>query len=334
MSQDEELEALRTGVSCAVLLERHPPTWQLDKRESTRNCLKYRRGEGEIILVTHQGRGWWDPGSTAKGDVFTLAQRLEPGLNFGQVRKLLRPLAGLVPTFPEHLRKGSREKPVVSVNTRWDRRRAPAYDSPCWRYLADERRLPQAILVSAIQAGVLREGPSASAWFAHHDHAGRLTGIEMRGPDFRGFSPGGDKSLFRLPGRPAIGMPVLRLVAAEAPIDALSLAAIEESRGDSLYVATAGGMGPETIRALELCLEEPRSSFLAPCWWRRLTLIAPATATPVGCKAMAETARGALREDFGRPRKDWNEALQAGEGEHETGSRLGSSPVGQAPQTC
>ena len=83
MSHDAELDELRAGVSCAVLLERHPPPWQLDKRESTRRCLKYRRGEGEIILVTHEGRGWWDPGSTAKGDVFSLVQHLEPGLNLG-----------------------------------------------------------------------------------------------------------------------------------------------------------------------------------------------------------------------------------------------------------
>ena len=91
MSQlDTELEELRE-VSCAVLLERLPPPWQLDKAESTKNCLKYRRGRGEIILVTHGGRGWWDPGSTtARGDVFNLVQHLQPGLNFGQVRKLLR----------------------------------------------------------------------------------------------------------------------------------------------------------------------------------------------------------------------------------------------------
>ncbi len=40
---DGELEQMRAGVSCAVLLERHAPPWQLDKKESTRHCLKYRR---------------------------------------------------------------------------------------------------------------------------------------------------------------------------------------------------------------------------------------------------------------------------------------------------
>jgi hypothetical protein len=51
--QDAELEQMRAGVSCAVLLERRPPPWQLDKKESTRRCLKYRRAEGEVLLVTH-----------------------------------------------------------------------------------------------------------------------------------------------------------------------------------------------------------------------------------------------------------------------------------------
>ena len=251
MSHDMELEELRAGVSCAVLLERHPPPWQLDKRESTRNCLKYRRGAGEILLVTHEGRGWWDPGSTAKGDVFSLVQHLEPGLNLGQVRKVLRPLAGLSPTFPEHLRARRTATPAVPVQARWDRKRVPVRGSATWRYLTVDRHLPEAVLRLASQTGVLREGPHGSAWFAHHDHGGRLTGIEMRGPAFRGFSPGSDKTLFRLAMGPE---PIRRLVVLEAPIDAMSLAVLERLPVDTLYVTTAGGMGPETIKALELQL--------------------------------------------------------------------------------
>jgi predicted nuclease with TOPRIM domain len=40
----------------------------------------------------------------------------------------------------------------------------------------------------------------------------------------------------------------------EAAIDALSLAAIERLRHDTLYAATAGGMGPPTIAALQQLL--------------------------------------------------------------------------------
>jgi hypothetical protein len=250
--QDAELEEMRAGVNCAVLLERHPPPWHLDKKESTRNCLKYRRAEGEILLVTHEGRGWWDPGSTAKGDIFGLVQFLNPGLNFGEVRKVLRPFIGLSPAFPVHKRTSARSTPAVPLTAKWERRRLPRPGSPTWRYLTETRHLPGPIVSAAISAGVLREGPYASAWFAHRDHEGRLTGIEMRGPDYRGFSPGGDKTLFRLPGRlRTSSVPARRLVVAEAPIDAMSVAAIEQLRADTLYTATAGGIGPGTIAALQ-----------------------------------------------------------------------------------
>jgi len=79
----------------------------------------------------------------------------------------------------------------------------------------------------------------------------------MRGPDYRGFSPGGEKILFRLPPlgwRPSGGGALPRLVVAEAPIDAMSIAAVEQLRANTLYVSTAGGMGPATLHALELRL--------------------------------------------------------------------------------
>ena len=47
-----------------------------------------------------------------------------------------------------------------------------------------------------------------------------------------------------------------RLAVTEAPIDALSLAAIEGLRPDTLYVATGGGMGPGTIHAIECLLAD------------------------------------------------------------------------------
>jgi hypothetical protein len=43
---DPELEDLRDKVHCAVVLERTPPPWSLDRKESTKLSLKYRRGKG------------------------------------------------------------------------------------------------------------------------------------------------------------------------------------------------------------------------------------------------------------------------------------------------
>jgi hypothetical protein len=69
---DPEIEELRDKVHCAVVLERIPPPWKLDRKESTKLSLKYRRGKGEILIVSHAGRGWWDPTSDAKGDVHAI----------------------------------------------------------------------------------------------------------------------------------------------------------------------------------------------------------------------------------------------------------------------
>jgi hypothetical protein len=109
---DPEIEELREKVHCAVVLERTPPCWKLDRKESTKLSLKYRRGKGEIVIVSHAGRGWWDPTSDAKGDVFRLVQRLDPGLSFGHVRKRLRAFAGLSPCFLSADRAGGRKEPI------------------------------------------------------------------------------------------------------------------------------------------------------------------------------------------------------------------------------
>jgi hypothetical protein len=101
-------------VNCATLLERLAPGWRVDRRGSTRRALKYRRGNGEILIVNHDGRGWWDPLSAAKGDIFDLVQVLDPSLNFGQVRQVLRPFIGLAPTFPQGKRPLTTARPSRS----------------------------------------------------------------------------------------------------------------------------------------------------------------------------------------------------------------------------
>src|SRR5580698_8376438 len=52
---DPEIEELREKVHCAVVLERTLPCWKLDRKESTKLSLKYRRGKGEILIVSHAG---------------------------------------------------------------------------------------------------------------------------------------------------------------------------------------------------------------------------------------------------------------------------------------
>jgi hypothetical protein len=250
---DPEIEQLRASIHCATVLERQSPPWRLDRRASTKHCLKYRRGKSEILIVNHEGRGWWDPQSEAKGDVFDLIQHFDPNLNFGRVRKVLREFIGLAPAFPETNHRQKKDLPESPPAERWSARPRCNPRSRAWRYLAEQRCLPSHILAAASKADVLRSGPHGSAWFAHRDDAGHVTHVEIRGPAYKGSLRGGTKVIFRITGGPE---PPSRLALTEAPIDALSLAAIEGPRADTLYAATGGGMGEATIKAIERVLSQ------------------------------------------------------------------------------
>jgi hypothetical protein len=118
---DQDVERLRATVSCATVLERMAPRWRLDKAESTRRALKYRGASGEIVIVNHDGQGWWDPHKLpaeagGRDDVSSLVQRLDPTLNFGQVRKLLRGFVGIAPAYPAY--RPERTKRPVGTHKR------------------------------------------------------------------------------------------------------------------------------------------------------------------------------------------------------------------------
>ena len=151
IGQDAKLDQLRSGISCAAMLERIPPAWRLGRRGSTRRALKYRRGEGEVVIVNHDGRGWWESQSSAKGDVFDLMQFLDPSLNFGQVRQVLRPFVRLSPSFPDALRTPTTEAPERPLAERWAARPRLRRGSLVWCYLADVR-------------AEIREGPFAEIY--------------------------------------------------------------------------------------------------------------------------------------------------------------------------
>ena len=316
-NEPEEIARLKAAVHCATVLERATPPWQLDRRASTAAAIKYRRGAGEILIVNHGGHGWWDPTHpAAKGDVFGLVQHLEPGLSFGAVRQRLRALAGIAPGCTGELHRRARQQPKLPVAERWAMAPALTVGSAVWRYLTETRGLPGRILHLATRHDLIREGPKGSAWFAHRDQEGRLAGIEMRGPRWRGMATGSDKTLFRLPGG-SLSAP--RLVVVEAPIDALSLAVLEGPRADTLYLATAGSIGPGTVAAL-MALLTARAMDLAA------ELVAATDADPAGDRhagcltelaATAGVRAARLRPPHGVD--DWNELLvraraRAGEG--------------------
>jgi len=258
-AQREELTRLRDAVSCVVVLEREG--FRLD-REATASraakTLKYRRGKGEIVLVNHGGKGWWSPAdSAARGDVFKLLQFLHPGLTLGHVRKELRDMVGMSPSY--EVEERTRDAPTNTTRdpvAMWNRRKTPVKGSAGWRYLVETRGLPEKVVAIAAGQGVLREGPGGTVWFAHTDNVGRHSGMEMRGPSYRGFSTGGiGKRLFRFRLSSSESL-FSRVVITEAAIDALSFAAMDRFYADTLYVSTAGGMSPDSEAELTDLLHE------------------------------------------------------------------------------
>ncbi|RWB66234.1 MAG: DUF3991 domain-containing protein [Mesorhizobium sp.] len=236
-----DVEELRSGVLCAAVLER--AGFAVDQKESTRRAVKFRRG-AEIIIVIHEGKGWFDPLSEARGDVFGLVQHLED-IRFVEALDRVADLIGFVPSDPVWTRAPRKHRTNRSISGRWKSRRWPWQGSMTWRYLREERQLPETVIRAAIRQDSLREGPRGSMWAAHTDEAGALTGWEERGPEWRGFASGGAKLLFRLG-----PVEATRLCVTEAAIDAMSLAAIEELRPGSLYLSTGGGWAPATVAAI------------------------------------------------------------------------------------
>ncbi|WP_183232221.1 DUF3991 and toprim domain-containing protein [Bradyrhizobium sp. SBR1B] len=289
------IEELREKVGCAALLEKDG--WKVDLKESTRRAIKYRR-ETNIIIVIHQGRGWFDPLSPAKGDVFSLAEHLGAD-GFLEACDRVGDVVGFVPAAPAWQRP-ARPKAPSSVAERWKRRFRPRPGSPAWRYLIGERALPAYIVKQAVGGDRLREGPQGSMWAAHSDSAGALTGWEERGPAWRGFATDGGKELFRFGSEDAE-----RICITEAAIDAMSLAAIEVARADTLYVSTGGGWSPATDDAIRGLAKRANALLVAATDNNRQGDIYADRVRAIVADASAGYVR--LRPCAG----DWNEDLRA-----------------------
>lgn len=251
-----EIDRLKADVTCVSLLE--ADGWKVDLRESTPKAMKYRRGDGEIIIVVHTGRGWFDPTSDAKGDVLDLARHLGAP-NFPAALKAVANLIGFEPTAPAWQRK-SRTHGIWEIGRRWAERPQVHRGSTAWSYLTRQRAIPEFVVHGAIASGKLKEGPKGTAWAAHTNSSGVVTGWEERGPEWRGFSGGGAKTLFSLGASDAP-----RLCVTEAAIDAMSLASIEACREDSLYVSTGGGWSPATADRIASLAARPGSQLVAAC---------------------------------------------------------------------
>ena len=170
-----------------------------------------------------------------------------------------------------------------------------------WNYLTEVRKLPRDTVERAAKAGVLREGIYGTLWALHRSKHDLPCGWEMRGPNYKGFSKGGTKTVFRLGDM----RQAQRIVVTESFIDALSLGAIEDWSRTTVYLSTGGGFGPETASLLGTMI--PQSARLVA-----------ATDHGTGGELLAtrlHQVATTLGVGFSRLRpmsKDWNDQLKEG----------------------
>jgi hypothetical protein len=292
--RDDELADLRARVDCRTVLERDG--WELDGQASTRHAVKYRGGAGRIVIVTHEGKGWFDPLNDQRGDVIALAQHIWGG-TLGHARKALRPLAGIEPKLQPG--PARREGPPLDADGEWERTRRLRPGSAGWAYLTQERGLPAATVERAVQMDALREGIYGTVWMAHRGTNTRVTGWEMRGPRYKGYSKGGGKTLLVLGDEKRAGT----VMVTESGIDALSLASLDGWRPGVLYASTGGGWGPATVAVLRSRLESHGVLVAATDNGRGGDLLA-------GRLEQIAREHGYCTSRYWPAAKDWNEQLR------------------------
>ncbi len=137
-------------------------------------------------------------------------------------------------------------------------------------------------------------------WAAHTDSSDTVTGWEERGPSWRGFATGGAKELFRLGASDCT-----RVCVTEAAVDAMSLAALEELRDDTLYVSTGGGWAPATEDAIRALARRAKVLLVAATDNNRQGEVYAGRIRAIAEETGSRFARSRPRAD------DWNEDLSA-----------------------
>lgn len=259
----DELEIFKTKVSLTEYAEASGFT--LDRRESSKNCHVMRSGSDKIVIT--MGEDGHDVYFNVKdeidnGSIIDFVQRRQ-SLNLGQVRKELRPWAGLKGPRVESVKRRKPEQERIERPQPIERDRAEfiasfhrleAYGGD---YLERERKLrPDTIEAFA---DVIRQDAKGNTCFLHRDQAGDVTGWEVKNRGFTGFSAGGSKAL-------AMHMPdgdqVRRVVAVESMIDAMSYHQRHGETGD-LYVSFSGGVSEAQAKQLQEIVKKSPAVVLA-----------------------------------------------------------------------
>ena len=256
-----ELEGFKNGIDLVDYAMTHDYT-EFDRNQSSRTCVVLRRqADNGKIAVSRSHDGHWvyyDFRCNKGGSILDFLMQ-QTGINLGGARQELR--KGL----PHNIKSFSHTARFSKLRTSTkDRQRA------AWEY-ADTRPVEKhhdylerrGIFLESIFAdrftGVVRGDRYGNACFPYFDLGG-IAGVEKRNENFKYYTKGGRKGLWRS----NLLERDVRAVICEAPIDALSYAKLRNDTNDrTRYFATGGQISRFQWGLIDGLMEKYRSQKIA-----------------------------------------------------------------------
>lgn len=223
--------------------------YEIDRKASSKNSVVMRGpGEDKIIVATDpDGHGIYFSvrDSRDHGTIVDFVQKRK-ALNFGQVRKELRPWIGIGSKPPE-VDSTRYQKPTPTTRDHqgvlWKWQQAKVLTD--YQYL-NPHGLTRADLAAVGVDDMTKMDERGNVMFGLYDEYG-LCGYEIKNRDFAGFAKGGQKGLWVT--RPAGD--VGRIVIAESAIDALSYAKLFPDDAGTLYSSFGGAWSKEQLELIK-----------------------------------------------------------------------------------
>lgn len=211
-----------------------------------------KNGRDTILVSRDHTWKFWDTSrdklthTDVGGDIISFVQWQKPGLNIGQVRKVLRDYSGSTPPAPIQQTKTKEPEKNISAVRTFISQRKPSQSST---YL-EGRGITKETITHPLFNNRILAGFNGAVIFPHHDAAG-LCGYEYRGPDIRGFSKEGIKGLWYS----QIPKNLERIFFTESSIEALSHYQLNAPENVA-YFSAGGNWTPETGQLIQRVMKK------------------------------------------------------------------------------
>lgn len=211
-----------------------------------------KNGRDTILVSRDHTWKFWDTSrdklthKDVGGDIISFVQWQKPGLNIGEVRKVLRNYAGSTPPTPIQQEKTKEPEKNIDAVRIFISQRKPSQSSA---YL-EGRGITKETITHPLFSNRILVGFNGAVIFPHYDASG-LCGYEYRGPDIRGFSKEGIKGLWYS----QIPKKLDRIIFTESSIEALSHFQFNAPENVA-YFSAGGNWTPETGQLIQRVMKK------------------------------------------------------------------------------